>query len=812
MRCIIGNRYYSTIEGSSVHITRSVSDPVPTCTLNLSDVNSSLNPQEGQEVFVIDDQVYPNPTWNLWLNPSLNPYTTFTGGINVGTSLSQNTGGGVIVTFPGAASGSQGGLVQLSGIGPMGLTIGQQYCFSVTTSGAPATNVECVLSVQWTDAAGNIVSTDTKTINPLLATSTRQSMLTTMPAGAVYANPRFYAQATASSNTSVITFTQVQFEPVWIPTLSYPTAWCGPNQTNCQQLPLGYYIRQYRKFAGFVTHKHALDYHGNVRTWAINCVGYAWLMGTFLANDTFSSKTDAQIITSLLGKYVVNSSSPNPNVLGLSLCTTTNVVTGISNISSKQYNWDDLRTAFDGLCGMSGFYWTIDYYWNFIYAPPGYYNQGIGLICDNSSTPDNVTTFPAYNFSAEGDFTQPGSTILVLGNGSNVAEVVDPAQIQNLGFTTGYFLPTGTSWMRKVNDSTLASTTDATTRGLEELLLYDFPRKIYHLTTNQELITGESVQLTSATENLSAATLLVQQVTANWIGTNETLDDYWEYKADLGATNRAATNMISRIFRTTQTGTSAPAIATTTEAIIENPINIVEAIATTSVSSNYLTTLQGDGPVAVYALNEITGTIADDTGGNAYQGTLNGGITQGTTGLLVDAADSSKTAWTFNGSTGYVSLPTTLIPTGSGHAWSLEAWIKINSLPASNAFMAIVAIGTNANLQSAQIKLHNNGGTQRFLLSTFNGDIEAGTPATGTTYHMVGTYDGTSTRLYVNNSLIAGPTAFTVSLGTAYASIGADGASGSVIDFFNGVIQYAAIYNVALSSTQISNHYHAGGF
>src|SRR5262249_53365690 len=149
------------------------------------------------------------------------------------------------------------------------------------------------------------------------------------------------------------------------------------------------------------------DYHGNVRTIQVSASGYAWLAGTIFGNDTFSSKTDLQIITTLLGKYFLSN--------GTAMCTTTNIIAGVT-VSSLQLNWDDLRTAFDGLCGLSNYYWTIDYYWNFVYAPPGYLSMPIALICDNSSVPDMVTTFPAYNFKPDYDFTQPGSNILTLGS------------------------------------------------------------------------------------------------------------------------------------------------------------------------------------------------------------------------------------------------------------------------------------------------------------------------------------------------------------------------------------------------------------
>src|SRR5258707_1893094 len=101
MRVIIGGVYQPTLDGSSVKITRSASDPVPTCALNLVDNTSSIAIQAMQEILVLDDQVIPNPTVNMLQNPSLNPYTSgwLTSGPPTGETVTQNTGGGGVVTL-----------------------------------------------------------------------------------------------------------------------------------------------------------------------------------------------------------------------------------------------------------------------------------------------------------------------------------------------------------------------------------------------------------------------------------------------------------------------------------------------------------------------------------------------------------------------------------------------------------------------------------------------------------------------------------------------------------------------------------------
>lgn len=794
MKVVIGNQWYSTIEGDSVQITRSASDPVPTCTLHLRDNASTLNPQCMQEILVIDDQKISNPTVNNALDPALlniasnwNPMSGVTG-----MTITQAGGaGGAIITINNVAVSLYPEILQQQQL----VTQGQTYTLScyMQGSGSP-TNVAGYLTIFWTDFSGTGIGSGPTftTATPISTTLTRISVTGTVPAGAFIANIEIGINVTSATNSGTVTITQVQLEPNWFSSLNYPTPWCGPQQTNCVMLPLGYWIRQYRKFAGFVNHVVAQDYHGNVRTLQVDSVGYAWLMGTILVNNSYTNESDSAILANLL----TNVTSDGVAMLA------TSMVTGVT-ISNLQANWDSLRDLFDGVCGVSGFYWTVDYYWTFVYAPPGFFSMGIGLICDNSSQPNFSTTYPAYNFSAEQDFTQPGSTILVIGSGTNVAKVIDPSQTAQIGALSGYFLPSGSSWMRKVNDSTLASVADCTTRGIAEILQYDFTRSIYHLSTNVELIPGESVQLTSATEGLNSSTQLIQQVTATWIGTNETLTDEWEYVADLGATNRTATNMMSRIFRITQKGSSAPAISSTTLVTIER-IGIADSTGTGTTFTGYAPTILADTPIAYYRLGEITGTIADDISGNAYQGTLNGGITEGIASLI-----HIDTSMTFDGSTGYISLPTTFVPTGS-HAWSLECWVEIAAFPANGTY-TMVAMGNNATGQAARLQMKVEGGSfAEFICSTVNGDITNGfsSPNPGFIYHVVGTYDGANTRLYVNGQLAAGPTPFTLNLVASYASIAADGTVAT--DFFPGTLDEVGIYGYALSSTQVYDHYTAG--
>lgn len=790
MKVIIGNVYQPTLDAATATITRAMSDPVPTCSLNLKDDTSSLKVQALQEILVLDEQVYSNPAVNLLQNPALNPYNSNGWTFNTVGTPSQIGGGGLSLVLSNAASG-QHNVVLVQTTPWNSLTGGQTYSFSVYVQGTSIVNLQVLLQIQWQSNL-NVTTTNTQIFTIASSSNTRYTLTATAPANTVRAQISLGFNATSGTNSGTLAYTQVQFEPNWFPTLSYPTPWVGPSQTNCQQLPLGLWTRQYRKFAGFVTHAIAQDYHGNARTLQIDSVGYAWLMSTILVNDSFSNTADSSIITTLLNKYLLSS--------GTAMLTTTNIVTGVT-MTTFGSNWDDLRTLFDTLAANAAFYWTIDYYWNFIYAPPGYFSMMIALICDNSSTPDVVTTFPAYNFSAEMDYTQPGSTILVIGSGSNVAEVIDGATTAQNGLISGYSLPTGTSWMRKVNDSTLQSVADCTNRGMAELLQYDYARNIYHLTTNVELIAGNSIQVTSATDGLNSTSLLIQKVQATWIGMSETLTDTWEYQADLGATNRAATHILSRLFRLANKNTSAPAISTTTLATLET-IGVTDTIDSNSL---YAQAVLSDSPIGYWRLGEPAGfsiTTAYDWSGGAVNGTINGTVTLGQTGALYN---DPNTAMLFDGSTGYITLTTAV--NGSGRsAITFEGWYKLSTTALGSFTNLFMSDSANKGFQvywngTANLNWNVGNGTTN-VLATYSA-----APVAGVWWHVVGTYDGANIRLYVNGTLRA-TTPLTGSMtATATPVIGASiGFSSN----FPGTIDEVAIYPTALSPARITAHYNLG--
>ena len=77
----------------------------------------------------------------------------------------------------------------------------------------------------------------------------------------------------------------------------------------------------------------------------------------------------------------------------------------------------------------------------------------------------------------------------------------------------------------------------------------------------------------------------------------------------------------------------------------------------------------------------------------------------------------------------------------------------------------------------------------------------------GSIYHVVGTYDGTTERLYINGVQVTSA-ALTGAITTSSNSltIGSGGAAG----YFAGTIDDVAVYGTALSAARVASHYTAG--
>jgi autotransporter-associated beta strand protein len=212
-----------------------------------------------------------------------------------------------------------------------------------------------------------------------------------------------------------------------------------------------------------------------------------------------------------------------------------------------------------------------------------------------------------------------------------------------------------------------------------------------------------------------------------------------------------------------------------------------------------LRTLLAAVPVAHWAFDEGTGTVAADSSGYGHSATLGAGATWA-------AGNVGPHALKFNGSaTGVATVTGPVVDTS--HSFTVSAWVNLTTLSGYQTFVSIA--GTNV----AGFYLQVRGDTGTFAFSRLSSDA-TGTatyvaapkaPVANTWYHVVGVDDtaaGTLS-LYVDEQLI-GTTSFTSNwAATGNTLIGHGFYGGNQVDYVNGSVDDVQIFASALSTAQV---------
>lgn len=212
----------------------------------------------------------------------------------------------------------------------------------------------------------------------------------------------------------------------------------------------------------------------------------------------------------------------------------------------------------------------------------------------------------------------------------------------------------------------------------------------------------------------------------------------------------------------------------------------------------YAQAVLSDSPIAFWLLDETVGTTATDDAGTD-SGTYTGGYVLGTAG----PSAAIPTAVTLNGTTGNVGLgsPSNLKPVTG---WSVEAWVKFTSLAGTPVFY-----GTSGSSWALGATAAGAPVLQGTTSSLKGCPQIPGVINTGIWYHIVGTWDGSVIKVYVNGALVSK----TDLTGAATSNTGpwAIGESGnSSMHFLNGQVAAVAEWASALTPAQIDDHYFVG--
>ncbi|GGD62201.1 hypothetical protein GCM10010911_20130 [Paenibacillus nasutitermitis] len=201
-------------------------------------------------------------------------------------------------------------------------------------------------------------------------------------------------------------------------------------------------------------------------------------------------------------------------------------------------------------------------------------------------------------------------------------------------------------------------------------------------------------------------------------------------------------------------------------------------------------------------MDEGSGTSAAGASGNNNNGTLNNGA--GWTAGKIGSAVS------LDGVNDYVSIPDSGTLDGMS-TLTVSAWINLDQLPTNNYDV----VGKNANGNSYRLAVSLTGNSS-FVVKTTNNDwYTAGTAANsstalspGTWHHLVGTYDGSYVRIYVDGVLQGtGAQAISGSIHNSAASLKFGYSSGANIDYTKGKVDEIQIYDTALDAAGVRSLY-----
>lgn len=220
------------------------------------------------------------------------------------------------------------------------------------------------------------------------------------------------------------------------------------------------------------------------------------------------------------------------------------------------------------------------------------------------------------------------------------------------------------------------------------------------------------------------------------------------------------------------------------------------------VSGYYSTQVQNDGATNFWRLDQPTGTtVSYDriSGGNLA---LLSGVTAGAPGATADSDAASR----FNGTTaayGHTSVPSMSLGT-----FSEEAWFSTTSASTAD----LLSFGNAASGTSSRLDHYLGLVGGKVVVKLYGGAFAATTLTSPRTYndgafhYIAATYSPTTgLRLYVDGLAVASTTAIVgVANYRGYWRVGGDANA-----YFNGIIDDAAVYPIALTATQVAGHFQA---
>jgi LruC domain-containing protein len=166
--------------------------------------------------------------------------------------------------------------------------------------------------------------------------------------------------------------------------------------------------------------------------------------------------------------------------------------------------------------------------------------------------------------------------------------------------------------------------------------------------------------------------------------------------------------------------------------------------------------------------------------------------------LTLKSSAAINFSMSFNGSNSWIKV-TNATNLGFTNQYSVSAWVKAGRHQSAKIIQKgdWDGLGLGQDLwEGWQTSVAFSDGTSAVV------NWGSGRPVLNQWYHLVGTYDGSTIKLYVDGTLVKSQSVSkSIKANTRFISIGSDAGSQK---FFQGVLDEVSIWNIALSSTQVT--------
>jgi len=238
------------------------------------------------------------------------------------------------------------------------------------------------------------------------------------------------------------------------------------------------------------------------------------------------------------------------------------------------------------------------------------------------------------------------------------------------------------------------------------------------------------------------------------------------------------------------------------------PVIICTPFRQPGLNSPYALAITTDSPLGYWRLGDPSGTVATEEINNNH-GTYIGTPQLGQTALI----DDPNTSVTFDGINDYVNLNviTSEFPTNT--VTSIEFWFNTTTLPPQPHHEIMFSIHDTVGDNILRIGIGTSGAIH--IVYALDGSFNYGSGFhDGENHHLVFVDENTGTfKAYIDGIRIANttqPSAPISWVNATQVTLAQEWDAATPTDHFTGTLDEVAMYNYALTSTQILDHYQVG--